>query len=103
MKDGGIIGIDWSLPINKNEINQPEETKNVMVITHGLTGGSHESYVHDISYDAITKYNLRVVVVNSRGIIDFSHAFFMCYFSHMSNRMRWSRFKNFAALLWSLY
>jgi uncharacterized protein len=59
MKDGGIVSLDW------NSSNRPE-CKTLVVILHGLTGGSHEDYVQDLIVE-LTKSGYNSVVTNFRG------------------------------------
>ncbi|KAM0792571.1 hypothetical protein ACM66B_005234 [Microbotryomycetes sp. NB124-2] len=67
--DGGQIGIDFAPPITPQD---PIDDRPILVIAHGLTGGSHESYVRDV-LAKITKPKSeggpgwRGAVVNSRG------------------------------------
>ncbi|KAK4058606.1 hypothetical protein OIO90_000050 [Microbotryomycetes sp. JL221] len=67
--DGGRIGIDIAPPITPSD---PIDARPILVIAHGLTGGSHESYVRDV-LAKITKpkdeggMGWRGAVVNSRG------------------------------------
>lgn len=41
--DGGQVAIDWTLPRIPDEQKVP-----TLVVLHGLTGGSHESYVRSL-------------------------------------------------------
>ncbi|KZT68995.1 AB-hydrolase YheT [Daedalea quercina L-15889] len=67
--DGGTIGLDATPPINECEL--PEDTP-IVIVLHGLTGGSHESYVRAILAPACTPVEqgglgYRGIVVNFRG------------------------------------
>ncbi|KAJ3097812.1 hypothetical protein HDU97_004548 [Phlyctochytrium planicorne] len=62
MPDGGIISMDWCPKIDFDISNKTP----IVVILHGLTGGSHESYVQEIVKEIISK-GLRAVVCNFRG------------------------------------
>ncbi|KAJ3195473.1 hypothetical protein HDU67_004362 [Dinochytrium kinnereticum] len=62
MPDGGVISMDWCPKIDFN----PENTTPIVVILHGLTGGSHESYVQDLVHEVVKK-GFRAVVCNFRG------------------------------------
>ncbi|KAI0082681.1 AB-hydrolase YheT [Panus rudis PR-1116 ss-1] len=67
--DGGTIGLDFTPPQDQRML--PEETP-IVVVLHGLTGGSHESYVRAILAPACTPIEngglgYRGVVVNFRG------------------------------------
>ncbi|THH18139.1 hypothetical protein EW146_g2777 [Bondarzewia mesenterica] len=69
LKDGGTIGLDFTPPIAERILD--EETP-IVVVLHGLTGGSHESYVRAILNPAVTPkeeggIGYRGVVVNFRG------------------------------------
>ena len=43
--DGGSIALDFTPPITPED---PIDSRPILVVLHGLTGGSHESYVIDI-------------------------------------------------------
>ncbi|ORY20635.1 alpha/beta hydrolase protein [Naematelia encephala] len=68
LPDGGTIGIDVYPPLS---VNLPSDAP-VVLINHGLTGGSHESYVRNIVV-CVTKpvseggLGARAAVVNFRG------------------------------------
>ncbi|KAI9353324.1 Alpha/Beta hydrolase protein [Zopfochytrium polystomum] len=62
--DGGIISIDWSPKLPTTDLKA--EKVPLMVIFHGLTGGSHETYVQDL-VERWNEKGYRAVVVNSRG------------------------------------
>ncbi|KAJ3206607.1 hypothetical protein HK099_000495, partial [Clydaea vesicula] len=47
--DGGTISIDWTPRLN--ELFSDESP--ILIVSHGLTGGSHETYVHDLLYEAL--------------------------------------------------
>lgn len=52
----------------KNEaLLKSEDTKPMLVALHGLTGGSHESYVRSIVARLTEKYDFEACVLNSRG------------------------------------
>ncbi|ORY79708.1 putative lipid metabolism-related protein [Leucosporidium creatinivorum] len=67
--DGGQLGLDFTPPITEED---PIDSRPILVIAHGLTGGSHESYVRDV-LSKVTRgkeeggLGWRGVVVNSRG------------------------------------
>ncbi|ORX78855.1 AB-hydrolase YheT [Basidiobolus meristosporus CBS 931.73] len=65
--DGGTISVDWC---PSSEIKPYDDTPTV-VILHGLTGGSHESYVRQV-VESMTQGpgQFRTVVVNFRGCAD---------------------------------
>jgi predicted alpha/beta-fold hydrolase len=60
-EDGGIFSLDWTeLPIMTNKRTP------YVLICHGLTGGSHETYVQDLII-AVKVYGYRSIVMNFRG------------------------------------
>ncbi|GAA6011575.1 hypothetical protein JCM11491_004693 [Sporobolomyces phaffii] len=67
--DGGTIAVDFTPPITPDE---PIDDRPILVACHGLTGGSHESYVRNI-LTVVTKprseggLGWRGAVINSRG------------------------------------
>lgn len=61
--DGGNVALDWHPAIVHQD---PNDTTPILVILHGLTGGSHETYVQDIVKEAATK-GYKSVVCNFRG------------------------------------
>ncbi|RUS32796.1 Alpha/Beta hydrolase protein [Jimgerdemannia flammicorona] len=62
--DGGQIALDWTPILTQ----KPFDDTPTLVVLHGLTGGSHESYVRGL-LEIVTRspYNFRAVVVNFRG------------------------------------
>ncbi|TPX47449.1 hypothetical protein SeMB42_g02445 [Synchytrium endobioticum] len=65
MPDGGVVALDW-YPSNDKHTVAPSTP--ILVLTHGLTGGSHESYVEDVVHKmAHAPYHYRTVVMNFRG------------------------------------
>ncbi|KAI9256846.1 Alpha/Beta hydrolase protein [Helicostylum pulchrum] len=62
--DGGIFSLDWT-PTKEGLENDQTPT---LVVLHGLTGGSDESYIRCI-LEIVTypPFNYRAVVMNSRG------------------------------------
>ncbi|RUS21234.1 Alpha/Beta hydrolase protein [Endogone sp. FLAS-F59071] len=62
--DGGQIAIDWAPVL----ADKPFDDTPTLVFLHGLTGGSHESYIRGL-LEVVTRspYNYRGVVVNFRG------------------------------------
>ncbi|CAO3576422.1 unnamed protein product [Absidia cylindrospora] len=65
MKDGGQVSIDWTV----GEKHPGDDTQApVLIILHGLTGGSHESYVHGVLEKVLqSPHHYRGVVVHGRG------------------------------------
>lgn len=41
--NGGVASLDWAVPLTPLEEDTP-----TLVILHGLTGGSHESYIRGL-------------------------------------------------------
>ncbi|KAI0637069.1 AB-hydrolase YheT [Trametes polyzona] len=67
--DGGTIGIDLTPPAEERTL---KDDTPIIVVLHGLTGGSHESYVRSILAPACTPVEqgglgYRGIVVNFRG------------------------------------
>lgn len=66
--DGGTIAVDIAPPVS----SEPIDDRPILVVAHGLTGGSHESYVRNV-LAIVTKpktqggMGWRAAVVNSRG------------------------------------
>lgn len=65
----GILAIDVTPPLESNPISAGE---NVLLVAHGLTGGSHEAYVRAVlSRVTLSKTSgglgFRAVVLNFRG------------------------------------
>lgn len=78
MSDGGQITLDWTLPTqkinlagtflhNKKYPYEPSKDTKIMLILHGLTGGSECNYIHDL-IDFARDAGYRVVVMNQRGV-----------------------------------
>ncbi|KAL1741532.1 Alpha/Beta hydrolase protein [Schizophyllum fasciatum] len=68
MKEGGTVAMDWA-PIDQEAL--PDDTP-IIVVKHGLTGGSYEAYVRSILYTATKPKSegglgYRAVVCNFRG------------------------------------
>ena len=59
--DGGVISLDWT-----EKPGLSDKTTFYIFIMHGLTGGSHESYVQDLIIES-KKYGYKCVVMNFRG------------------------------------
>ncbi|KAJ3309528.1 hypothetical protein HDV04_005968 [Boothiomyces sp. JEL0838] len=59
--DGGVFSLDWSDLPKENGKRTP-----YLFILHGLTGGSHETYVQDLVIEA-KKYGYASIVMNFRG------------------------------------
>ncbi|WFD07662.1 hypothetical protein MVES1_003031 [Malassezia vespertilionis] len=72
--DGGTIAVDIAPPALAEPVQASEDVPTV-VILHGLTGGSHESYVRNCVAHFVRPKDqggcgFRCVVVNSRGCAD---------------------------------
>jgi len=67
--DGGLIALDVTPPFSTLPV---QENERVLVVSHGLTGGSHEAYVRAALAELTLPttaggLGFRAVVVNSRG------------------------------------
>ncbi|KAJ2004364.1 hypothetical protein GGI02_002656 [Coemansia sp. RSA 2322] len=63
-EDSGTIGLDWSPPFAQ----MPEDDRPIVLLSHGLSGGSQETYVQSTAKHLTSApYSFRVVVVNFRG------------------------------------
>ncbi|KAI9276516.1 Alpha/Beta hydrolase protein [Sporodiniella umbellata] len=59
--DGGSVALDWTNPVTQEQVP-------TLVVLHGLTGGSHESYIRSLLQVLICPpFQYRAVVLNSRG------------------------------------
>lgn len=70
--DLGVISLDWVLtpktlsnPLNYENLEKDDK---LLVIMHGLTGGSEANYIRDIVEKFCEVERLKIVVVNYRGI-----------------------------------
>ncbi|KAI8908328.1 Alpha/Beta hydrolase protein [Gorgonomyces haynaldii] len=61
MNDGGVVSLDWAKSGFTND--------KLVLILHGLTGGSHETYVQDLILE-LQDMGLNSVVMNFRGCAD---------------------------------
>ncbi|RKO84703.1 Alpha/Beta hydrolase protein [Blyttiomyces helicus] len=62
LPDGGTISLDWCpSPPTPETAHIP-----TVILLHGLTGGSHETYVQDVIFN-LRKDGIRAVVCNFRG------------------------------------
>ncbi|KAL1915911.1 uncharacterized protein VTP21DRAFT_6299 [Calcarisporiella thermophila] len=62
MPDGGQVSLDWSHP------DSAEDSTPLLMVLHGVSGGSGESYVMELVSKLIKPpYNYRTVVFNYRG------------------------------------
>lgn len=78
LSDGGQIVLDWALPKKQIEYTgthlsgryypyEPAKDNKILLILHGLTGGSETAYVQTLVEDGV-KRGYRVAVLNQRGI-----------------------------------
>ncbi|KAI9018845.1 Alpha/Beta hydrolase protein [Hyaloraphidium curvatum] len=76
MPDGGTVTQDWSprIPATLEEAVKP-----VVFITHGLTGGSHESYVMSLVRYVVDDLDMFAVVQNFRGCAETELTSPICY------------------------
>ncbi|KAF9578261.1 hypothetical protein BGW38_006036, partial [Lunasporangiospora selenospora] len=63
MPDGGTVSIDWAPSFKK----MPADDRPTLVLLHGLTGGSHESYIRALVETMNRDYGVRCVVFNARA------------------------------------
>jgi predicted alpha/beta-fold hydrolase len=82
VKDGGVFSMDWVVNINnkrnlvnKNKINSeknkfPLKPPKLLVILHGLLGGSEAGYVREIIQGFQKTNEYKIVVIHNRGISD---------------------------------
>eukprot|EP00842_Homolaphlyctis_polyrhiza_P000866 jgi/Hompol1/1780/HPOL_002757-RA len=70
MPDGGIVSLDWHKPKGSDDGNAHPKAQNgkvpCVLILHGLTGGSHETYVQDLVAE-VAQIGYLSVVMNFRG------------------------------------
>ncbi|TBU46211.1 AB-hydrolase YheT [Dichomitus squalens] len=69
LPDKGVVAIDVTPPLSSHPIQNAE---NVLLVTHGLTGGSHEAYVRAVLAKVTPSrqsggLGFRAVVLNFRG------------------------------------
>ena len=65
-EDGGLISLDW-VENNDKPLKTVKETR-LIVILHGLTGGSESSYIREIANEFMENESNKIVVVQYRGI-----------------------------------
>jgi predicted alpha/beta-fold hydrolase len=74
MPDEGVISLDWVVKTqpSKGDVNKDnyddEKFNKLLVILHGLTGGSEGTYIREIVEEFMKFPNLQILVVNYRGI-----------------------------------
>jgi uncharacterized protein len=62
-EDGGVFSLDWV-------VGPPKETKKLLVVLHGLLGGSEAGYLREILRGFLLTGEYKIVVVHNRGISD---------------------------------
>lgn len=65
-EDNGVISIDWCVTPSLNGRNGKH--MRLLIIVHGLAGGSEQNYIRDITEEFKDSY--QVVVIHARGIND---------------------------------
>lgn len=58
MPDGGQVSIDWAPPLAE----KPLDNTPTLVLLHGLTGGSHESYIRGLL--EVVRYKQEAILYN---------------------------------------
>lgn len=69
-EDGGRLSLDWVSRTSQGAHERSSKALDIqpiLILFHGLTGGSHESYVRDMAELAFTECRMRVVVANCRS------------------------------------
>lgn len=70
MPDGGVVSLDWALPLRKNGSPTPladiDRNRRTALVLPGLTGGSSEHYIRSAVHCLQLK-GWQVVVLNARG------------------------------------
>ncbi|KAG0378661.1 hypothetical protein BGX24_003186 [Mortierella sp. AD032] len=61
--DGGTVSIDWAPSVK----TMPADDTPTLVLLHGLTGGSHESYIRALVETMTKDHGYRCVVFNARA------------------------------------
>ena len=61
LQDGGTLSIDWA------PTHTPAETQRILVLFHGVTGGSEQQYIRNCVVEA-QKRGYRVGVLHMRGV-----------------------------------
>lgn len=66
MEDSGVVSIDWVI---SEESRGKKSINKLMIMVHGLTGGSETTYMREISKDYAAR-GYKVAIVHNRGISD---------------------------------
>lgn len=61
--DGGTVSVDWAPSVK----TMPADDTPTLVLLHGLTGGSHESYIRALVETMTKDHGYRCVVFNARA------------------------------------
>lgn len=73
LPDGGIVSLDWALPLRKDGSATPlaeiDRNKRTVLVLPGLTGGSREHYIRSAVH-CLRRKGWQVVVLNARGCAD---------------------------------
>lgn len=72
LPDGGTLGLDVCPPSTTKEARELAKDTPIVIVQHGLTGGSHEPYVRSILAAACAPkkkggLGFRAIVINFRG------------------------------------
>ncbi|KAJ3064861.1 hypothetical protein HDU98_011769 [Podochytrium sp. JEL0797] len=62
LPDGGLVAIDWLFP----ELGERNESRPIVVLFHGLAGGSNETYICESAFEAVSR-GYTVAALNYRG------------------------------------
>jgi len=65
LSDNGQIALDWHQPNGTTQLKQ--HNKPMVLLMHGLTGGSHEAYAQWLVKYISSKTDCQVAVMNARG------------------------------------
>lgn len=63
LEDGGQVALDWLTTADSLDPSAP-----VLLLLHGLTGGSQESYIQHFMYEVLAAVECRPVVMVNRGL-----------------------------------
>lgn len=63
LEDGGQVALDWLETADSLDPSAP-----VLLLLHGLTGGSQESYIQHFMYEVLAAVECRPVVMVNRGL-----------------------------------
>ena len=63
-EEGEIFSMDWVINTNSNK------TDKLLIILHGLTGGSERGYIREIIESYLSEGDFTAVVIHNRGISD---------------------------------